>query len=86
MSLTKKLGVVLVLLVLVTAFGAATVSAQCAMCRTALTESPEGQQMAAGFNNAILFLLGAPYLVFGTLVGSLWYSRRRSVVVLPQKP
>ena len=53
------------------------VSAQCAMCRTALTESAEGQQLAAGFNNAILFLLGAPYLIFGTLAGSLWISRRR---------
>jgi len=86
MSLTKKLGVVLVLALLVTALTAPTVSAQCAMCRTALTESPEGRQMAAGFNSAILLLLGAPYLVFGTLVGSLWYSRRRSVRVLSHRP
>jgi hypothetical protein len=52
--------------------------AQCPMCRTALTESPEGQKMAQGFNRGILFLLGAPYLVFGTIAGSIWYSRRRS--------
>ncbi len=49
--------------------------AQCSMCRTALTESSEGQQMARGFNRAILFLLGAPYLVFGTLAVSLWRKR-----------
>lgn len=51
--------------------------AQCAMCRSALLDSPEGQQMASGFNTAILFLLGAPYLVFGTLAGSIWWTRHR---------
>jgi ABC-type multidrug transport system permease subunit len=39
------------------------VQAQCAMCRTALQSSPEGQAMAAGFNQAILFLLAAPFLI-----------------------
>ena len=38
-------------------------AAQCAMCKTALLNSPEGQQMASGFNRGILFLLGAPLLV-----------------------
>jgi heme/copper-type cytochrome/quinol oxidase subunit 2 len=51
--------------------------AQCAMCKTTLTQSPEGQKMGQSFNNAILFLLGAPYLVFGTIAASLWYTRRR---------
>ncbi len=40
---------------------------QCAMCRTGLTQSPEGQKMARGFNQAILFLLAAPYLLVGTV-------------------
>ena len=39
------------------------VQAQCAMCRTAIESSPEGQAMAAGFNQAILFLLAAPFLI-----------------------
>jgi hypothetical protein len=82
----KRLAVMLLLVLAVTALGVASVSAQCPMCRTALTESPEGQQMAAGFNSAILFLLGAPYLVFGTLVGSLWLSKRRSVKNSLQSP
>jgi hypothetical protein len=78
MSVIKRLAVMFVLVVvLIAALGVSSASAQCAMCRTALTESPEGQQMAAGFNSAILFLLGAPYLVFGTLAGSLWISKRR---------
>ncbi len=37
--------------------------AQCAMCRTALQQSPEGQELAAGFNRGILFLLLAPFVV-----------------------
>lgn len=77
MSKVKGLIVMLGLVAAVAAISASPVSAQCAMCRTALTESAEGQQLAAGFNSAILFLLGAPYLVFGTLAGSLWISRRR---------
>jgi hypothetical protein len=41
-------------------------AAQCAMCRRALT-SPEGQRMVAAFREGILFLLAAPFLVFGTI-------------------
>lgn len=44
------------------------VFAQCAMCRTALLNSPEGQKMANGFNSGILFLLSAPFLVVGMMV------------------
>lgn len=40
--------------------------AQCAMCRRAL-QSPEGQQMIAAFRGGILFLLAAPFAVFGTV-------------------
>lgn len=41
-------------------------SAQCAMCRRAL-QSPEGQHMVAAFRSGILFLLAAPFAVFGTV-------------------
>ncbi len=41
--------------------------AQCAMCRTGLLNSPEGQKLANGFNSAILFLLSAPFVVAGTI-------------------
>ncbi len=47
--------------------------AQCSMCRTALEQNPEA---AAGFNRAILFLLAAPYAVFGSVTGYLVVSRR----------
>ena len=38
---------------------------QCAMCRTALQNSPEGQAIAEGFRQGILFLLAAPYAILG---------------------
>jgi hypothetical protein len=41
--------------------------AQCAMCQTALTNSPEGRTIAASFNRAILVMLFAPYIVLGTM-------------------
>ena len=40
--------------------------AQCAMCRLAL-QSPEGQRMLGAFQGGILFLLAAPFAVFGVI-------------------
>jgi hypothetical protein len=39
----------------------------CAMCRTALENSPEGKALAGTFNYAILFLMGMPYALFGAV-------------------
>ena len=49
-------------------------SAQCSMCRTALEQNEE---VAASFNNAILFLLAMPYAVFASGAGYVFWSRRR---------
>jgi len=38
----------------------------CAMCKTALEQSPEGQALAKSFDYGILFLMGVPYAMFGT--------------------
>ena len=54
--------------------GAEDVEAQCAMCRTAIESSPEGQAMAAGFNQAILFLLAAPILIVAGVSLALWHG------------
>ncbi|MDG2371930.1 MAG: hypothetical protein P8L83_04900 [Flavobacteriaceae bacterium] len=43
------------------------VSAQCSMCRAVL-ESEEGQQMAKGINNGIVYLMAIPYILVA-LVG-----------------
>lgn len=40
--------------------------AQCAMCKTFLTSSPEGQRIAREFNLGILVMLVAPYAIFGS--------------------
>lgn len=57
------------------------VLAQCAMCKTGLLNSPEGQQMARGFNRGIVFLLAAPLLVVGAIallvLRARWQSRGR---------
>ena len=55
-------------------------SAQCAMCRTALTSSEEGRRWAQGINAGILLLLVAPFLIFGTIFLRV-YSRQVDAAV-----
>lgn len=54
-------------------FCPAELFAQCAMCWSALTHSPEGGALIRGFNDGILFLLLVPFLVAGA-VGFLVYN------------
>jgi hypothetical protein len=51
--------------------------AQCAMCRTALESSEQGQAMAEHFNRGILFLLGAPFAVAVGIGVAMIRSHRR---------
>jgi hypothetical protein len=55
-------------------------AAQCVMCKTALTSSPEGHAIGAQFNHAILLMLFAPYVVAAAFVGMVW--RRRILAAL----
>jgi hypothetical protein len=57
-----------VLALLLAAAFAAPAQAQCAMCRTFLTSSPEGRLLSRALSSGILLMLVAPYLVFGTFV------------------
>jgi hypothetical protein len=52
--------------------------AQCALCKTVLTGSREGLAIARQFNQAILVLLFAPYMVFGSLAAFAFRSRIRA--------
>lgn len=61
-----------------------TAWAQCAMCQTALTNSPEGQRIAGEFNKAILVMMAAPYAVFGAIVTFVFRNRWRRF--LPARP
>ena len=42
-------------------------SAQCAMCRTALTNSVEGQRWSRGINAGVAILLLAPFTIAGCI-------------------
>jgi hypothetical protein len=57
---------VLSALLLLTLADPQTAEAQCAMCRRAL-QSPEGRALAGAFRGGILFLLVAPFAVFGVV-------------------
>jgi hypothetical protein len=52
--------------------------AQCAMCKTALTNSSEGQRVANNFNHAILVMFFAPYFVLGVFVALVFRGKIRS--------
>ncbi len=53
------------------------VVAQCSMCRTALTGSAEGRELAQGFNRGIMFLASVPFLIAGTLALLIFQSTRQ---------
>lgn len=50
---------------------------QCAMCKQALLNSAEGQRMIEGINTGILFLLGVPFLVVGTIAALIFNAYRQ---------
>ena len=50
-------------------------AAQCVMCKTALTGSPEGRGISAEFNRAILLMVAAPYVVMGGFLLGVYRSR-----------
>jgi len=53
----------------------APAAAQCVMCKTALSGSPEGRAMIAHFNHGILLMVFAPYLVMGAFVVAVFHER-----------
>lgn len=54
--------------------------AQCAMCKTALTNSPEGRAIGADFNRAILVMIAAPYLVLSAIAVTFFRHRLRAAL------
>lgn len=54
---------------------AGPVRAQCAMCKATLERSEEGRRVSGELNRAILVMLVAPYLVFGTCTTVLFRRR-----------
>ncbi len=60
--------------------------AQCAMCRTGLLNSPEGQRLANGFNSGILFLLSAPFVVVGTIAFLIFRPHLKRALLASRRP
>jgi hypothetical protein len=61
-------------------------SAQCVMCKTALTDSPEGRAINQTFNRAILLMLVAPYAIVGTLIATVFRRPLAAVLVRRVRP
>ena len=49
--------------------------AQCQMCRTALTNSVEGQRWALGINQGILLLLAAPFIIAAWIALAIYWPQ-----------
>jgi len=61
-------------------------SAQCVMCKAALTDSPEGRAINQTFNRAILLMLVAPYAIVGTLMATVFRRPLAAVLVRRLRP
>lgn len=77
---------VLLLVVLISAAGQNTMlNAQCPMCKmSAEADLKSGGTKAKGLNAGILYMLGFPYILLGTL-GFIWYRERRRIGEAEQK-
>ncbi len=54
-------------------------NAQCPMCRmSAEADLKSGGTKATGLNAGIMYMLGFPYILLGTL-GFIWYRERRKI-------
>ena len=49
---------------------------QCAMCKAAVTGSADGEALARGLNQGILFLLAVPVVLVGAISLLIWRSCR----------
>jgi hypothetical protein len=54
--------------------------AQCAMCKAALVSSEEGRALGPAVNQAILVMLAAPYLTFGSIAAFLLRGRIKGLL------
>jgi len=74
---TRRIALAVLLTVIAFGLMQSVAHAQCAMCVTALQNSPEGKGMASHFNNGILFLLAIPYALFSAIGVVVYRAHRR---------
>ena len=82
----RRLALVCLLGAIVLAGTARPASAQCVMCKAALTDSPEGRAINQTFNRAILLMLVAPYALVGTLMATVFRRPLAAVIVRRLRP
>lgn len=70
----KKYGLIIVLFVLAALYVTGDAAAQCSICTK--TASQLGEKPAAALNTAILYLMGAPFLIIG-FVGWRWWRSQK---------
>lgn len=74
----KKLLLLTLVLVFFTIDGGSLL-AQCPMCRaTAETNLANGGTEGQGLNNGILYMLGMPYLIIGSIAFFWWRNRNKN--------
>jgi len=78
-EVVRAAAALVVLAVVLAAAGPA--AAQCAMCRSVLQQSAEGQRLSEHLNVAILVMFFAPYLVFGSFLVLMFRGRISGLVV-----
>ena len=76
----RTLGVLLAVLIVVAA-AQTSASAQCAMCGTTVSSSQD--PLGRGMYLSILFMIGAPYLLFFSIAGWIFYVYRRAAKRAP---
>lgn len=66
------------LFLLLVFFALPELAAQCPMCRaTAETNLANGGTEGQGLNNGIMYMLGMPYIVIGTIAFFWWRNRNK---------
>ena len=76
----KKLVLVLIAFLLTCWWFTPELAAQCPMCRaTAETNLANGGTEGQGLNNGILYMLGMPYIIIGTIAFFWWKNRRKEI-------
>lgn len=70
----KKFAVISILLLFAVLFVAVDAAGQCSICTK--TASQLGEKPAAALNTAILYLMGAPFLIIG-FVGWRWWKAQK---------
>lgn len=66
--MTRRLAAIALLSVLFVGVFQIPAQAQtCAMCRSSIENSPDMKALAPNINRGILFLMGVPYVLFGTI-------------------